>query len=140
MIQIKLIQNKNEGIIAINRNIGLRNAKYNIIAFCDDDDIWHKDKLRKQIEYINQNPIGTSSRSNPATYIKAYDDIRNLFSLQKTAKQFSLKPKHFSFNVDGGRCDECKGEGEIKIEMRPGIEENVVFKLPKELVNQRVAN
>ena len=70
------------------------------------------------IEYIDQNPIGTSSRSNPATYIKAYDDIRNLFSLQKTAKQFSLKPKHFSFNVDGGRCDECKGEGEIKIEMQ----------------------
>ena len=70
------------------------------------------------IEYIDQNPIGTSSRSNPATYIKAYDDIRNLFSLQKTAKQFSLKPKHFSFNVDGCRCDECKGEGEIKIEMQ----------------------
>ena len=70
------------------------------------------------IEYIDQNPIGTSSRSNPATYIKAYDDIRNLFSSQKTAKQFSLKPKHFSFNVDGGRCDECKGEGEIKIEMQ----------------------
>ena len=54
------------------------------------------------IEYIDQNPIGTSSRSNPATYIKAYDDIRNLFSVQKTSKQFSLKPKHFSFNVDGG--------------------------------------
>ena len=70
------------------------------------------------IEYIDQNPIGTSSRSNPATYIKAYDDIRNLFSVQKTSKQFSLKPKHFSFNVDGGRCDECKGEGEIKIEMQ----------------------
>ena len=72
----------------------------------------------QSIEYIDQNPIGTSSRSNPATYIKAYDDIRNLFSVQKTAKQFSLKPKHFSFNVDGGRCDECKGEGEIKIEMQ----------------------
>ena len=74
--------------------------------------------LISSIEYIDQNPIGTSSRSNPATYIKAYDDIRNLFSIQKTSKQFSLKPKHFSFNVDGGRCDECKGEGEIKIEMQ----------------------
>ena len=72
----------------------------------------------QSIEYIDQNPIGTSSRSNPATYIKAYDDIRNLFATQKTSKQFSLKPKHFSFNVDGGRCDECKGEGEIKIEMQ----------------------
>ncbi len=70
------------------------------------------------VEYIDQNPIGTSSRSNPATYIKAYDDIRNLFATQKTSKQFSLKPKHFSFNVDGGRCDDCKGEGEIKIEMQ----------------------
>ena len=74
--------------------------------------------LITSIEYIDQNPIGTSSRSNPATYIKAYDDIRNLFSIQKISKQFSLKPKHFSFNVDGGRCDDCKGEGEIKIEMQ----------------------
>ena len=70
------------------------------------------------IEYIDQNPIGQSSRSNPATYIKVYDDIRNLFSNQKTSKHFGLKPKHFSFNVDGGRCDECKGEGSIKIEMQ----------------------
>ena len=70
------------------------------------------------IEYIDQNPIGQSSRSNPATYIKVYDDIRALFSIQNTSKQFGLKPKHFSFNVDGGRCDECKGEGTIKIEMQ----------------------
>ena len=70
------------------------------------------------IEYIDQNPIGQSSRSNPATYIKVYDDIRTLFSIQNTSKQFGLKPKHFSFNVDGGRCDECKGEGTIKIEMQ----------------------
>ena len=70
------------------------------------------------IEYIDQNPIGQSSRSNPATYIKVYDEIRNLFSNQKTSKYFGLKPKHFSFNVDGGRCDECKGEGSIKIEMQ----------------------
>ena len=70
------------------------------------------------IEYIDQNPIGMSSRSNPATYLKVYDDIRNLFAVQNTSKQFSFKPKHFSFNVDGGRCDSCKGEGAIKIEMQ----------------------
>jgi excinuclease ABC subunit A len=70
------------------------------------------------IEYIDQNPIGMSSRSNPATYLKVYDDIRNLFAVQNTSKQFSFKPKHFSFNVDGGRCDSCKGEGTIKIEMQ----------------------
>jgi len=78
------------------------------------------------IEYIDQNPIGQSSRSNPATYIKVYDDIRNLFSNQKTSKHFGLKPKHFSFNVDGGRCDECKGEGSIKIEMQ--FMSDIVFK------------
>ena len=61
--------------------------------------------LISSIEYIDQNPIGTSSRSNPATYLKVYDDIRNLFAIQNTSKQFSFKPKHFSFNVDGGRCD-----------------------------------
>ena len=78
------------------------------------------------IEYIDQNPIGQSSRSNPATYIKVYDEIRNLFSNQKTSKHFGLKPKHFSFNVDGGRCDECKGEGSIKIEMQ--FMSDIVFK------------
>ena len=70
------------------------------------------------IEFIDQNPIGQSSRSNPVTYIKAYDDIRNLFAKQSASKQFSFKPKHFSFNVDGGRCDDCKGEGTIKVEMQ----------------------
>ena len=74
--------------------------------------------LINSIEYIDQNPIGMSSRSNPATYLKVYDDIRNLFAVQNTSKQFSFKPKHFSFNVDGGRCDSCKGEGTIKIEMQ----------------------
>ena len=69
--------------------------------------------LINSIEYIDQNPIGMSSRSNPATYLKVYDDIRNLFAVQNTSKQFSFKPKHFSFNVDGGRCDNCKGEGTI---------------------------
>ncbi len=71
-----------------------------------------------QIEFINQNPIGRSSRSNPVTYIKAYDDIRGLFTDQKLAKLRGYKAKFFSFNVDGGRCDTCKGEGEVTIEMQ----------------------
>ena len=75
------------------------------------------DKL-KSIEFIDQNPIGRSSRSNPVTYIKAYDDIRALFSNQKLAKIRNFKPKHFSFNVEGGRCETCKGEGEVTIEMQ----------------------
>jgi len=70
------------------------------------------------VEYVDQNPIGRSSRSNPVTYIKAYDAIRQLFAKQKLSKLRNLKPKHFSFNVDGGRCDTCKGEGEVTIEMQ----------------------
>ncbi len=72
----------------------------------------------KHIEFIDQNPIGRSSRSNPVTYIKAYDDIRSLFSNQKLSKIRNYKPKHFSFNVEGGRCEVCKGEGEVTIEMQ----------------------
>ena len=72
----------------------------------------------KKVEFVNQNPIGRSSRSNPVTYIKAYDDIRSLFSNQKLSDIRGYKPKHFSFNVDGGRCEKCKGEGEITIEMQ----------------------
>ncbi len=72
----------------------------------------------KQVEYIDQNPIGRSSRSNPVTYIKAYDAIRKLFANQKLAKLRNFKAKHFSFNVDGGRCETCKGEGEVTIEMQ----------------------
>ncbi len=72
----------------------------------------------KEIQYIDQNPIGRSSRSNPVTYIKAYDDIRQLFSKQKLAKIKKLQAKHFSFNVEGGRCEYCKGEGQITIEMQ----------------------
>ncbi|MBA3985836.1 MAG: excinuclease ABC subunit UvrA [Flavobacteriales bacterium] len=72
----------------------------------------------KNIEFIDQNPIGRSSRSNPVTYIKAYDDIRALFTKQKLAKIRNYQPKHFSFNVDGGRCETCKGEGEVTIEMQ----------------------
>jgi excinuclease ABC subunit A len=72
----------------------------------------------KDIEYVDQNPIGRSSRSNPVTYIKAYDDIRDLFTKQKLSKIRGYLPKHFSFNVDGGRCETCKGDGEVTIEMQ----------------------
>ncbi len=71
-----------------------------------------------KIEMIDQNPIGKSSRSNPVTYIKAYDEIRELFSKQPLSKIRGFMPKHFSFNVDGGRCDTCKGEGEQLVEMQ----------------------
>jgi excinuclease ABC subunit A len=71
-----------------------------------------------QVEMIDQNPIGKSSRSNPVTYIKAYDEIRELFSKQPLSKIRGYQPKHFSFNVDGGRCDACKGEGEQVVEMQ----------------------
>ncbi|GAB1855578.1 excinuclease ABC subunit UvrA [Flavobacteriaceae bacterium MHTCC 0001] len=70
------------------------------------------------IEFIDQNPIGRSSRSNPVTYIKAYDDIRALFAKQKLSKIRNYQAKHFSFNVDGGRCETCKGEGVVTIEMQ----------------------
>ncbi len=70
------------------------------------------------MEYVDQNPIGKSSRSNPATYIKAYDEIRKLFAAQKHAKANGYKPSHFSFNVPGGRCETCQGEGEITVEMQ----------------------
>lgn len=72
----------------------------------------------KHIEFVDQNPIGRSSRSNPVTYIKAYDDIRALYANQKLSKIRNYQAKHFSFNVDGGRCETCKGEGEVTIEMQ----------------------
>ena len=71
----------------------------------------------KHIEYVDQNPIGRSSRSNPVTYIKAYDDIRDLYAKEKLSKIRGYQPKHFSFNVDGGRCESCKGDGSINVEM-----------------------
>ncbi|HEU4788702.1 MAG TPA: excinuclease ABC subunit UvrA [Flavobacterium sp.] len=71
----------------------------------------------KHIEYVDQNPIGRSSRSNPVTYIKAYDDIRELYAKEKLSKVRGYQAKHFSFNVDGGRCETCKGEGSINVEM-----------------------
>ena len=72
----------------------------------------------KSVEFVDQNPIGRSSRSNPVTYIKAYDDIRALFASRKLSKIRGYKAKHFSFNVEGGRCEKCKGEGEITVEMQ----------------------
>jgi excinuclease ABC subunit A len=75
-------------------------------------------KTIQQVEMVDQNPIGKSSRSNPVTYVKAYDEIRNLYSAQSSAKAQGLKPSHFSFNVDGGRCEVCQGEGEVKVEMQ----------------------
>lgn len=72
----------------------------------------------QQVEMVDQNPIGKSSRSNPVTYIKAYDEIRDLFARQPLSKMRGFQPKHFSFNVDGGRCDTCKGEGEQIVEMQ----------------------
>lgn len=70
------------------------------------------------VELIDQNPIGKSTRSNPVTYLKAFDDIRKLFAGQQAAIQAGFKPAHFSFNVDGGRCEECQGEGVIRVEMQ----------------------
>ncbi len=75
-------------------------------------------KLIEQVELVDQNPIGRSSRSNPVTYVKAWDEIRSLLANQPSAKAAGLKPSAFSFNVEGGRCDTCQGEGEVKIEMQ----------------------
>ena len=72
----------------------------------------------KRVEFVDQNPIGTSSRSNPATYIGAYDEIRKLMAQQQLSKQMNYSPAYFSFNAEGGRCEECKGEGTVTIEMQ----------------------
>jgi excinuclease ABC subunit A len=74
--------------------------------------------LMNGVEYVDQNPIGKSSRSNPVTYIKAFDEIRKLFSMQPLSRQLGFSPAYFSFNVDGGRCSECRGEGFITVEMQ----------------------
>jgi excinuclease ABC subunit A len=83
-----------------------------------DDKISGSIKKVSQIEFVDQNPIGKSSRSNPVTYIKAYDEIRNLFADQQLSKQKGYKPSFFSFNVEGGRCEHCQGEGQITVEMQ----------------------
>ncbi|WP_207427842.1 excinuclease ABC subunit UvrA [Pedobacter sp. SYSU D00535] len=82
-----------------------------------DELVGDYDKIQ-QVELVDQNPIGRSSRSNPVTYVKAWDEIRNLYAAQASAKAAGLKPAAFSFNVEGGRCDVCQGEGEVKIEMQ----------------------
>jgi excinuclease ABC subunit A len=82
------------------------------------DGISGNTELVSQVEMVDQNPIGRSSRSNPVTYVKAWDDVRALFSALPASKAAGLKPAAFSFNVEGGRCDVCQGEGEVKIEMQ----------------------
>ena len=82
------------------------------------DGIFGNYELVSQVEMVDQNPIGRSSRSNPVTYVKAWDDVRALFSALPASKAAGLKPAAFSFNVEGGRCDVCQGEGEVKIEMQ----------------------
>ncbi len=84
----------------------------------DFDELKGDLNLLSDVQFVDQNPIGRSSRSNPVIYIKAYDDIRKLFAGQQLSKYNSYKPSHFSFNVDGGRCEECQGEGTIKVEMQ----------------------
>ena len=74
--------------------------------------------LIKKVEFIDQNPIGTSSRSNPVTYLGAYEEIRRLMASQQLSKQMGYTPAFFSFNADGGRCEECKGEGTVTVEMQ----------------------
>jgi len=98
---------------AIRRELGISADKAG-----DFDRISGDMNLIKCIEYVDQNPIAKSSRSNPAIYIKAFDEIRKLFAEQKTAKLNGLKASHFSFNTEGGRCEVCQGEGEITVEMQ----------------------
>ncbi|MFM7853956.1 MAG: excinuclease ABC subunit UvrA, partial [Flammeovirgaceae bacterium] len=97
-------------LLRLTGNVGETPGKYDRLA----GDV----NTIKQIEFVDQNPIGKSSRSNPISYVKAYDVIRNLYADQPLAKQRGYKPSHFSFNVEGGRCDTCEGEGEIKVEMQ----------------------
>lgn len=98
---------------ALQRNLGIYGNKIG-----EFDELTGDTKRIQNIELIDQNPIGKSSRSNPVTYVKAYDDIRALYARQKASKLHGFEAKHFSFNVDGGRCDACKGEGAITIEMQ----------------------
>lgn len=93
----------------------LSNQPFQSVNFEDLTGDLHKIQA---VEFVDQNPIGRSSRSNPATYIKAYDDIRELFANQKLSKINGYKPKHFSFNTTGGRCENCKGDGQVTIEMQ----------------------
>jgi excinuclease ABC subunit A len=87
---------------------------------------------------VDQNPIGRSSRSNPVTYVKAWDDIRQLYSEQDIAKMRGYRPAYFSFNVDGGRCEVCQGEGEVHIEMQFMADINLVCEVvPRQTLQGR---
>lgn len=98
---------------AIRQKLGDYGVKPGLMKSCDGDF-----SSIKEIQYVDQNPIGKSSRSNPVTYIKAWDEIRHLYADQPLSKQRKYKASYFSFNVDGGRCETCKGEGQIKVEMQ----------------------
>ena len=91
---------------------------HNITNTKQYSDVKITNKAIKDYEFIDQNPIGKSSRSNPSTYLKIYDDIHKLYSNQKLSKVRNYKSGYFSFNIDGGRCNKCKGEGENTIEMQ----------------------
>ncbi len=93
----------------------MRNSPFLTKNFAELKGDW---KDIKKIEFVDQNPIGKSSRSNPVTYVKAYDEIRTLFAQQSLSKVNGFTPKHFSFNVPGGRCDACEGEGQITVSMQ----------------------
>lgn len=99
---------------ALSKMMGLSNSEHT----GQYDLIGGNYKQLKHIEFIDQNPIGKSTRSNPATYIKAYDEIRKLMASQQLAKQYGFTSAHFSFNAQGGRCEACQGEGVVRIEMQ----------------------
>lgn len=98
---------------AIRQKLGDYSVKPGLMRSCSGDF-----SMISDIQYVDQNPIGKSSRSNPVTYIKAWDEIRHLYADQPLSKQRGYKPSYFSFNVDGGRCEACKGEGQVRVEMQ----------------------
>ena len=98
---------------AMKRQLGESSEKPGLFSGLEGDM-----KMIKHVDFVNQNPIGTSSRSNPVTYIGAWDEIRKLLANQQLAKQMGYTPAYFSFNTEGGRCEECKGEGTVTVEMQ----------------------
>ena len=115
------------GVSGSGKSSLVRDVFYLSLARCYDDEgvmpgtygrLSGDVSLMKHIEFVDQNPIGHSSRSNPATYLKAFDEIRKLFAEQQAAKQMGFTAAYFSFNVEGGRCEECKGDGTITVEMQ----------------------
>ncbi len=104
------------------RDVFYKNVKRHYDSFSEKEEasgpISGSLHLAKNIEFVDQNPIGRSSRSNPVTYIKAYDEVRKLFADQQLSKQMGYTPSYFSFNMEGGRCEECQGDGTITVEMQ----------------------